>query len=201
MEGFLVPVPTVSAEGQIDDRFYNPSSYDSLRFNSPSFSLARVPARARVKGRRVLVSPPSPTLVPSGEHGYSRLVDSLKEIEDGFFYRPLYSNVSQGVADRRSFSFNVRIPDGISSGISELDSSVTVPAVVKKKSKQVIVSPSVAPLLSPAGRNLAYLQFTIPPQVMICVRRKQRREVLLALGKGGTGFKKPKWNEDSFIRC
>lgn len=45
------------------------------------------------------------------------------------------------------------------------------------------------------------LQFAYPPHVLICVRRRIRREVLLALGRGGAGHKKPRRNEYSDVHC
>lgn len=50
--------------------------------------------------------------------------------------------------------------------------------------------------------GLSRLAFSIPRNVLICIRRKQRKQVLFATGKAGkSGQKKPKWTEDSFIRC
>ena len=48
--------------------------------------------------------------------------------------------------------------------------------------------------------NLAKLYYT-RPDVMVCVRRKQRREVLFATGKAGGGHKRPKYTETSKIIC
>ena len=48
--------------------------------------------------------------------------------------------------------------------------------------------------------NLAKLYYT-RPDVMVCVRRKQRREVLFAAGKAGGGHKRPKYTETSKIIC
>lgn len=48
--------------------------------------------------------------------------------------------------------------------------------------------------------NLKALYYT-RPDVMVCVRRKQRREVLFALGKGGGAHRKPKFTEESKYIC
>lgn len=37
--------------------------------------------------------------------------------------------------------------------------------------------------------------------VRVCVARSRRREVLLALGKGGSGVSKPKYTWKSQVRC
>lgn len=44
--------------------------------------------------------------------------------------------------------------------------------------------------------------FDNPWKVIICLKRKMRKEVLHALGvAGGTGFKKKKYNQFSYVRC
>lgn len=48
--------------------------------------------------------------------------------------------------------------------------------------------------------NLAKLYYT-RPDVMVCVRRKQRREVLFATGRAGGGHKRPKFTEESKYIC
>lgn len=51
-------------------------------------------------------------------------------------------------------------------------------------------------------RALAALQFSAPKEVVVCVKRKVRKEVLHALGKSGkTGQKKPRRNYFSDVRC
>jgi len=45
------------------------------------------------------------------------------------------------------------------------------------------------------------LGFNIPAQVPVCVRRKSRREVILAKGKGGGKHKKPTRNQWSDVKC
>ncbi|AZL82922.1 hypothetical protein [Apis mellifera associated microvirus 45] len=51
-----------------------------------------------------------------------------------------------------------------------------------------------------SGRHRG-LVFSVPEAVPICVRRKRRREVLLALGKGGGGKRRPRYNKFSNVRC
>lgn len=48
--------------------------------------------------------------------------------------------------------------------------------------------------------NLKALYYT-RPDVMVCVRRKQRREVLFAAGRAGGNHKKPKFTEESKYIC
>lgn len=45
------------------------------------------------------------------------------------------------------------------------------------------------------------IKFATPKRVAICVRRKIRREVLLALGRGGGHHRKPKRNRYSEVSC
>lgn len=47
----------------------------------------------------------------------------------------------------------------------------------------------------------AHMAFKAPKFVAICVRRKIRREVLLALGRGGGGKRRPRRNAYSNVRC
>lgn len=48
--------------------------------------------------------------------------------------------------------------------------------------------------------NLKALYY-VRPDVMVCVRRKQRKEVLFALGRAGGSHKKPRYTEESKIIC
>jgi len=52
-------------------------------------------------------------------------------------------------------------------------------------------------------RKVSRLTFQTPKKVAVCVRREQRREVLMALGKagGGRSRRKPKRNHLSEISC
>lgn len=43
--------------------------------------------------------------------------------------------------------------------------------------------------------------FASPRKVMVCVRRKERREVLFAKKRTGAGNKRPRWTETSYTAC
>lgn len=43
--------------------------------------------------------------------------------------------------------------------------------------------------------------FRNPSELLVCVRRKVRREVLLAKGRGGGGHRRPRRNAYSDVRC
>ena len=62
-------------------------------------------------------------------------------------------------------------------------------------SGQALARSSVKPTV-----NLKALYYT-RPDVMTCIRRKQRREVLFARGKAGGPHKRPKYTEESKIIC
>lgn len=47
----------------------------------------------------------------------------------------------------------------------------------------------------------ARLKFAAPKKTMICIKRKIRREVLLAFGRGGGRHKNPKRNRHSEVSC
>lgn len=125
------------------------------------------------------------------------------DFSDGFLdsrYDPILDFPSEGQIDHRYF-----VPGSFYSGewsprspLEVLSSPVRVPARIR--GTKYIVSPP-SHVLEPSGSSAQYLQFSMPRQVLVCVRRKQRREVLLALGRGGGRNKPPKWDEDSFIRC
>lgn len=51
------------------------------------------------------------------------------------------------------------------------------------------------------NRQRAIPVFQEPKRVPICVKRSSRKEVLFAKGKVGRGYKKPRWNERSYMRC
>lgn len=52
-----------------------------------------------------------------------------------------------------------------------------------------------APSISPTVR------FDVPKRTIICIRRKRRREVIMALGKGGGRHRRPKRNYFSEVKC
>lgn len=51
------------------------------------------------------------------------------------------------------------------------------------------------------AQTRATIAFADPRRVLICIRRKTRREVLMALGGGGGGKRKPRRNQHSDVRC
>lgn len=112
-------------------------------------------------------------------------------------YLPLLSEIAEGQADNRFFSgsFNAPLfPDPVIS----TPSPARVPAAIRRT--KYLMASSSAPLIEPSS-NGAFLQFAIPRQVLICVRRKQRHEIMHAIKRAGTKVKKGKWTEDSYIRC
>lgn len=52
-----------------------------------------------------------------------------------------------------------------------------------------------------SAQTKATLAFAEPRRVLVCIRRQSRREVILALGKGGGGKRKPRRNNLSEITC
>lgn len=67
-----------------------------------------------------------------------------------------------------------------------------------------------APAIKPASRKLivnpynpARIRFAVPPEVLTCVRRKQRKEVLFAKGVGGQRGRKrrPRFTPHSKVSC
>lgn len=101
-----------------------------------------------------------------------------------------------GLSDYRTFHPDWSSYSG-SDGVSIPSFPVT--RVPIRKTQYVVGVPRSE--VVPAGRHAEYLRFALPSQVMICVRRRQRRQVLFALGKGGSGYRPPEWKEESHIRC
>lgn len=52
-----------------------------------------------------------------------------------------------------------------------------------------------------SGRTWSALHFSYPEHALVCVRRKSRRQVLFALGRGGGGKRRPRRNDYSDVRC
>lgn len=50
-------------------------------------------------------------------------------------------------------------------------------------------------------RTWSAIHFKYPVHTLICVRRKRRRQVLFAKGRGGGGKRPPKYNSYSHVRC
>lgn len=141
-------------------------------------------------------------------HDSSRLVDSLTHLtglspdEIEAEYDSLPSVIAEGQADNRFYNPSVVSPESYSfssSGVVQsLESPARSPARIRE-TKYLVAPPS--PVVSPAGVQNQYLQFNSPRQVLTCVRRQKRREVLFALRRTGGGHRKPKWREESYIRC
>lgn len=75
-----------------------------------------------------------------------------------------------------------------------------------KSSRRSSVSLQLAPAIGRpvSGRpfsDVQRLMFRAPKYVLVCVRRKQRKEVLFALGKGGRGNRRGRRNFFSDVRC
>lgn len=51
------------------------------------------------------------------------------------------------------------------------------------------------------GEVPRYVGFDVPRETLVCVRRKQRREVIFAMGAQGGGHRRPRRNESSDLRC
>lgn len=132
-------------------------------------------------------------------HDSRRLVDPVVRLT-GFTpgeleerYDSIPDIVAEGFPDIRRFAFQ---PFSFERDTSQ--SIARTPARIRG-TKYLVAPPS--PVVSPAGVHNQYLQFNSPRQVLTCVRRHQRREVLFALNRAGGGHRKPKWREDSYIRC
>lgn len=66
---------------------------------------------------------------------------------------------------------------------------------LKRAATRVVVAPRSGPTLT------SRIAFADPRKVFVCLRRKIRREVIHALGKGGGGNKAPKRKPTSNIEC
>lgn len=100
--------------------------------------------------------------------------------------------VSQGQVDHRLFNGSSRV--------DSLPHRKVLTRFPVKVSPDLVMAPP-SPAVHPTGKSAEHLSFILPRSVMVCVRRKQRREVLLALRRGGSGNRRPKWTEESYIRC
>lgn len=89
----------------------------------------------------------------------------------------------EGVSDQRYFN---------PSGVSVARRVLVTPQGHRSTSGQSVV---------PRGRRYEFLGFDVPSSVLVCVRRKQRRQVLFAKGKNGRGNRRPRWNATSHIWC
>lgn len=126
---------------------------------------------------------------------YSRISDPLF-IRNR--YAPIFNTVAEGQVDNRYFdgSFISPLSDDFVAPVAP----ARIPARIRGTKYIVAPSSSVVESSGPTG---AFYSFSVPEQVMVCVRRKQRKEVLHALGHAGSRKKqaKPEWNRTSYIRC
>lgn len=112
-------------------------------------------------------------------------------------YAPIIDTVSEGQADHRYFDWS-------SNDFLQADIAPVAPARVPARilGTKYIVAPS-SPVVESSGPTGAFYSFAVPKQVLVCVRRKQRKEVMHALGHAGSRKRqaKPRRNETSYIRC
>ena len=97
------------------------------------------------------------------------------------------------------------LSDGLLDGRYYNPSSVNS-VLGKPISRRVLVTPqghrsTSGQSVVPRGRRYEFLGFDVPSSVLVCVRRKQRRQVLFAKGKNGRGNRRPRWNATSHIWC
>lgn len=85
----------------------------------------------------------------------------------------------RSLEDRRRFRFDM----------------FSAPSSVTRGASRLILSPTKPGLK-------AGLSFSVPKHVSLCVRRKQRREVMFATGRSGGGpRRRPKFNHWSRVSC
>lgn len=113
-------------------------------------------------------------------------------------YAPIFDTVAEGQIDNRFFNGDFHAP------LYGTEIAPAVPARIPARIRHTkyVIAPS-SPVVEPSGPTGAFYSFAVPQQVMVCVRRKQRKEVMHALGHAGSRKKqaKPKRNETSYIRC
>lgn len=126
------------------------------------------------------------------------LLDLFSPGQIGKRYAPIFNTVAEGQIDNRYFNGSIISP--LSDGQIAPSSPARIPARIR--GTEYIVAPS-SPVVESSGPTGAFYSFTVPQQVMVCVRRKQRKEVMHALGHAGSRKRqaKPKRNETSYIRC
>lgn len=99
----------------------------------------------------------------------------------------------------------VRLPPPVSSPYSDLrrynpTARVSAPFSFRRYASRLVDRPKAGRPLS-AKLSRPVVAFAAPEHVMICHRRKTRREVLLAKGRGGAGNRRPRRNEWSDVSC
>lgn len=75
-------------------------------------------------------------------------------------------------------------------------SQVSAPGRMRRRSMRAAYN---ARIINRATARPSRVEFARSPSV--CSRRKSRREVLFAKGRGGGGKRKPRWSLNSFVRC
>lgn len=106
-------------------------------------------------------------------------------------------------SDRRFFNPTERISPPAAftpAAVRLVDRAAVLPPRQAARSLSRSVRPSSRLLRAP-GLVGTRIGFAIPEKVAICVRRHARREVILALGKGGSRHRKPRRNAWSGIQC
>lgn len=130
----------------------------------------------------------APIARPVTDHGLP--VRPRRGINDGFSsFLPRLQDL-RSVSDLRRFSFDAFNPPRLSTGSRAhyVVSSSPVPARSRR------VGSAIAALTSRIG-------FKVPDRVLICVRRRRRREVIHALGVAGGRVRRPRLNRFSSISC
>lgn len=70
-----------------------------------------------------------------------------------------------------------------------------------RSAARLVVRPKVSSRTQPRLMVPSAVTFAAPKRVVLCVRRKRRREVLFARGKGGGGHRRPRRNQFSDVEC
>lgn len=88
------------------------------------------------------------------------------------------------------------------------DRRLFVPAPIPHKSKRYVPDYLLKsgdnrsrPTRYGGASRLTFVSAFNDPKVRLCLRRKVRREVLFAKGRSGSGFRRPRWNYLSRVRC
>lgn len=94
------------------------------------------------------------------------------------------------------------------SKLTEVDDARTFSPEIARPARSIL-SRSATQLVAPRKAQRVHGRTTVPHavgfarprEVVICVRRKERREVIHALRKNGRGGKRARWSEWSHINC
>lgn len=77
--------------------------------------------------------------------------------------------------------------------------SVAAPFATQRSAVRLVDRVVSRSILKPNVRSV--IAFATPKKVAVCVRRHQRREVLMAKGVGGSRVRRPRRNEWSGVSC